>query len=137
MILYVNTKTLSSNNHLVVLRKEFIITTPIFIPINYFFHSFLSWFIDADQSRNIFICCWKIKKSRGYSGIGFIHTVCTIYGEEKKKRYVCCNRNGHKENIEKYINLDLCELKFGLEQQLVICVFVWLWDQWKKLIMIN
>lgn len=28
---------------------------------------------------------------------------------------MCCNRNGHKENIEKYINLDLCELKFGLE----------------------
>lgn len=35
--------------------------------------------------------------------------------KKRRRRYVCCNRNGHKENIEKYINLDLCELKFGLE----------------------
>lgn len=47
-----------------------------------------------------------------------LHTsFVTIYGKKRKKRRynVCRNRNGHKENIEKYINLDLCELKFGSE----------------------
>lgn len=88
MILYVNTKTLSSNNHLVVLRKEFIIATPIFIPINYyFFRSFLSLQVYrcGPEWEYIYLLSERMKKKIVGAIQAMVQTFCSaMYGAKKR-----------------------------------------------------